>query len=636
MREVDEVRREPRIAVAGGAVQAPTDAREAVRHRPLLVRARLEAREGGDGNRGGLVVGRAGEGRVHDHQIDRFVRQREVLYVLVALRAARLPLPGGEQGAGLRREDQVEGADGDTALPLLSGADPVGHRVDAGVVEDLGWMDARQLRGAQMRGRRHDVGRHDGALDHLAMDALVVAAGMAVSGEDGVVGGGEKRSRAAGKVGHGVVRIGGEIAPVGVQAGHGQFREQGGAGRQGVEGRQKLPVGDQVLEHPARQVVARRRPDMGEPRRDVGENGEERPRRRGADVDEEVGGYLEDRPVVDLVEDAPPRTEKPCLEGGFRLGLELLDRRDSVHAGDRDVEGQRIGDDGHRHAGGLFAGALIEDLPEIVLDVREAPRGGVLDDAGGDAHAVFEDRHAPVHQALRHHRVFEAEGNAVDASREPARLGPAPGQSRVAREHAVIELGGGDAFREIGLAPAEGGRDANGDGLFDRLAHSQRPLAEPGHGVALDAGGRGVLRLHRHRLRVRHQDENIGPQAGGFGKDVGLFDAHTTPPQGMHVAQNLREMAVEDGFPGARHQRPPSRTPGPATAPSTPRCRTVIANLIAILAGGAASRNSRSSRSRSSRRASVRHFPRAIRRRWSSHSVSARKISMRATSTRMK
>ena len=81
----------------------------------------------------------------------------------------------------------------------------------------------------------HDIGSDDGALDHLSMNLAVIAAGMAVPAENGVVSGGEKRSRAAGKVGDGEGGVYLEIFPVGAQASNGHFCKQSGAGWQGVE-----------------------------------------------------------------------------------------------------------------------------------------------------------------------------------------------------------------------------------------------------------------------------------------------------------------------------------------------------------------------------------------------------------------
>ena len=179
-------------------------------------------------------------------------RQLHVVHVLVALRPGRPPLPGGEQRPAAPRRDEVERADGDAPVALRAGPDTVGHRIDSRIVEDRLRVNAGELRGAQMRGGGHDVGGDDGAFDHPPVDRAIVAAGVAVAREDRVVGGGQQRARAAGQVGDDALRVGVEVAPVGVHAGDGEFREQGGAVGQGVEGREELPIHDQVLEHSPR------------------------------------------------------------------------------------------------------------------------------------------------------------------------------------------------------------------------------------------------------------------------------------------------------------------------------------------------------------------------------------------------
>lgn len=163
---------------------------------------------------------------------------------------------------------------------------------------------------------------------------------------------------------------------------------------------------------------------------------------------------------------------------------------------------------------------------------------------------------------------------AIDAADEPARLGPAFGRGRIAGEHAVFEVGGGDAFGEIGLASAKGVRDANGDGLFDGIGGPQRRLAEAGYGVVFDGGGRRVLRFHRHRLRVRRLNENVGPQARTVGKDSRPFDAQTLPPLRVLAAQDLGKATVEDRLAGAWHAGFPRNVARPArTGPRPDRQR---------------------------------------------------------------
>ena len=236
--------------------------------------------------------------------------QFKILYLCVFSRAARLPLPGCEQRAGLCRDRQVERANGDAAPVLVADAGPVGHRVDASVVENDVRMDARQLRGAKVRGGGHDVRGDDRVLDHLAVNGSVVAAGTPVAAEHGMVGGGQERSGAARQVGDSEVGIGVEVVPVGVQARDGQFRKKRRAGGERVEGGEEFPVDDQVLEHASGQVVARSHADVRKAFGCCGQRGEHAPSRRGAQGGEKVGCDLEYRPVVYIVENVAPCIEK--------------------------------------------------------------------------------------------------------------------------------------------------------------------------------------------------------------------------------------------------------------------------------------------------------------------------------------
>ena len=224
-----------------------------------------------------------------------------------------------------------------------------------------------------------------------------------------------------------------------------------------------------------------------------------------------------------------------------------------MRSGDGDVESERVGDDGHRHSGGLFAAALVEDAAHVALDVGETALSGVLDGLGGEADAFLENGHAFVDEALRHHRMLDATGDMVDAAREPSGFRPAVRGVGVAGEHAVSEIRPGDTLRHIGLALTKRLRDANGDSLFDRVGGRQRRLAEPSLGVVLDRGRRIVFGFDRDGLRVRDVDEYIGPRSRGVAQYASLFDAKLVSPQRMLAAEDFGKQGVERDFAGARH-----------------------------------------------------------------------------------
>ena len=194
------------------------------------------------------------------------------------------------------------------------------------------------------------------------------------------------------------------------------------------------------------------------------------------------------------------------------LGLDLADGRDVVRADDGGVKGQRVGDHGHRHAGGLLAAALVENLSHMLLDDFEAEQLGVFDGAGGDADAALENRDALVDQALGDHGVLDAAHDVVDPPREPAAGGPAEWRGRVAGDHAVVEVRGGDRVGEMGLALAEGCGHAHRDHLFDRIGRGCGDQSEAGLGVVFDAGSGCVLGFDNDRLRAGRSDQNVGSE----------------------------------------------------------------------------------------------------------------------------
>ena len=102
-----------------------------------------------------------------------------------------------EQSCRVLLFDQVERAKGESGLGIVMPA--VGKQMHLCLLERCGRLGARQHGGREMGGRRHDVGGDKRAFHHRAVDRRVIAAAAAVAREDGMVGRGDERARAAGK-----------------------------------------------------------------------------------------------------------------------------------------------------------------------------------------------------------------------------------------------------------------------------------------------------------------------------------------------------------------------------------------------------------------------------------------------------
>ena len=170
--------------------------------------------------------------------------------------------------------------------------------------------------------------------------------------------------------------------------------------------------------------MARRNADVSELLCRFNEGVEDAARCRGPNRSKKIRCDLEDRPVVDFVEDLAPRVQNRYLERTRRPSSELGDRRDVMSTGNRRMEGQSVGDNGHGHAGRLLAAVLTENTPHIALGVGKAAFRGILNGLGRDTDTVLEDRHAFVNQALGDHRMLDASDDVVDAASKPACRGP--------------------------------------------------------------------------------------------------------------------------------------------------------------------------------------------------------------------
>ena len=179
-------------------------------------------------------------------------------------------------------------------------------------------------------------------------------------------------------------------------------------------------------------------------------------------------------------------------------------------------------------------------------------RHPVVNRPGGAAHALFEGRHAQFDQPRRGHRLFHAAGEVVQAAGKPTFGRPALGRRRFARQHAVAELGHGDALRQVRLAAAQILGQANRDGLFQRpAAHWHQ--AKPTGGVLLDRRRRSELRFHHHRLGALGAQRNVWAQRVVLLEHAALLDAQGFAPLRVLVAQRLGEDGVDGGLAVQRH-----------------------------------------------------------------------------------
>ena len=168
------------------------------------------------------------------------------------------------------------------------------------------------------------------------------------------------------------------------------------------------------------------------------------------------------------------------------------------------------------------------------------------------AHALFEGRHAEFDQPRRRHRLFHAAGEIVQAAGQPAFGRPARRRGRLARQHAIAELGRGDALRQVRLAVAQRFRQANRDRLFERSA-ARRRQTKPTGGVPLHRRRRRELRLHHHRLGAPRAHGDVRAERTVLLEHAALLHAQGLAPERMLGAQRLAERGVDGGLAVQRH-----------------------------------------------------------------------------------
>ena len=234
-------------------------------------------------------------------------------------------------------------------------------------------MRARQHRGREMRRRRHDVGRDQREFHHRAMQGRIVAARPPVADADRMIGRADQDAGAAGQIAdlqpQDIVRI----RPVALQPAHRQFREQRRRGRMRIERGQEFAVRDQALKQPSGHILQAGGPDRGQVLRQRRQPAHHFQRDAVGEMRQQLQRDVEDGVVVHFAENAVPARHQP--HAGKHTGLipELGQRRNSVLAGDRIVEAERVGENGHRHAGRLLAVLLLQLSRDLFQQVRRQP-----------------------------------------------------------------------------------------------------------------------------------------------------------------------------------------------------------------------------------------------------------------------
>ena len=97
--------------------------------------------------------------------------------------------------------------------------------------------------------------------------------------------------------------------------------------------------------------------------------------------------------------------------------------------------------------------------------------------------------------------MLDAPDDIVDATGQPALLGPPVGIRRIARKHAIVEVGSGDSLGQMGLPDAQRVRNAHGDRLLDGIGRIQWGPSKTRAGIVF-YGDRGrVFGFDHDRLR---------------------------------------------------------------------------------------------------------------------------------------
>ena len=546
--------------MAGRALDVLADRLQQARHGGLLRVVVPQAGERRNRHVGRLVVGRARERRVHDHQVHRPVRQQERVAPPFALpvdagRAGRavVHLDAGplEQPGAVLRADQVERAQpeflGGAARAVLPA---VRQQVHLRPLERGRRVGARQHRGGQMRRRRHDVGREDRPLQHPAVDRRVVAPRAPVPRQQGVAGGGDQRAGAAGEVARPQSGQRAGVPPVGVEQPDRQLRQQRGRLGPRVERRQELAVADQPLKGSSVQIVRPRDAVGVQLARHAGEPGQQARRRPVRDRRQHFPGHVEDRPVVDAEDPFPLPQHRRLRQDA--APAQVVERPHVVDAGQHRLEGERVGDDRHRHPRRLLAVLLAQRRGDAFVDGGTV-RGRLPQPDRGLGDAGLQHVQAARDGPLRDRRALDHGGEVVHPARDPAGGRPAHGAGGAGGgEEAVLVPRPRGPFveRRLRRMPQRRRRPQR-EALLDGVARVRQLAPQPRERVLLHRAGRRVLALDHHRRAPRVAHDQIG-QAAALDRAV-LLGGQVPPPAGMLRPQHAGERLVEGPLAVDRH-----------------------------------------------------------------------------------
>ena len=532
--QVGERRSDPGVAVVG---ISPRKSAHAFRHVPLV---RLAGIEGGEGrcrrSRCRPLPGHiAGERRVHDDEIEAAVadlRRDRRRGLLPGAAGSKRRVARVEERPQFGSAQQFQG----TELHFPIRLPAVGKRVEAGKIETLRGREAGERGTRDVDRRGHDIAAVEDLLHQGPMEFRGGAAGPLVARRDFLVSRGEQRTGAAGEVTHPESADPPGIRPVHlVQQGNRQAGEQGGRGRERVEGRQVLPVGDQPLEDAAGQVVGVRHAQRFHLVRHLEQALQHPTRGAGRNMVQDVPRDGEDGPVVEF-EDPRPLLANRLLQI-HRVPADQARRRDSVgDPGQAVVENDGVRQDRAGHPARLF------DIghPEEPRDARHDSRH-ILECPRRLFDSLLHQVGRPVESAARDGRDANQVRQFFDRALEPTRLGePRPGGVEDGESETGFPKGG---FEFVLVLQRR--RIPNRDRGFDGARLSGDLEIEPGPRFLLDGPRRFVLRLDDHRGASRIGDEEIRTPAAP-GQEPGVFRPDHAP--GQHPPKERAERVVRVGF----------------------------------------------------------------------------------------
>ena len=280
---------------------------------------------------------------------------------------------------------------------------------------------------------------------------------------------------------------------------------------------------------------------------------------------------MEDRPVVDLCDDAVPAVQHPSLAKVPVLVSKLIDGGDVMMPRDGGVEGGGVQDDGGGHAGGL----LTVLLPELRRHLVQHPLGTVSPQAVGDVLDRLFQPGKPGGQGLfRQGDVLAQVGEVVDPAFQPTLPRPSGGSSvGVQRQRGVLIRSPLYRAFQVRLADeGEGLGDAERHRLLHSFAAGVERHAEPRGGVLFDGGGWMHLGFDDERLPAVMHDQDVGAESRLPAHRPGLFGAR--PPPGVPSIQRPRQEQVQLRFSSPWHASDPrgvkTSTPSPPDTVDAP------------------------------------------------------------------